>query len=126
MALPMKTNTTCDIFSNAGGPGGSPRVAGVACFLKPAYYQGLEHGEGDGASLHYDHILFVDASVDVRDSYSLGLIVGMNAFDTVYVPDHTGTKFNVIFVERRNRGLPGDHKRVYLQRGTPAWPTTNL
>jgi hypothetical protein len=126
MTLPMKANTTCDIFGNNGGPGGSPRVAGVACYLKPTYYQGLEHGEGDATNLHYDHILWVDVSVDIRDFYNLGLGGSTSQQDAVYIPDHTGTKFLVVFVERRNRGTAFDHKRAYLVRQTPAWPTTNL
>jgi hypothetical protein len=42
------------------------------------------------------------------------------------VPDSTGTAFLVKFVERVGYGTPNDHKRVYLDRAGPTWPTNNL
>jgi hypothetical protein len=44
----------------------------------------------------------------------------------VYLPDKNGTAFRVMFVERVNRGLASDHKRVYLDRLLPTWPTNDL
>ncbi len=46
----------------------------------------------------------------------------------VYVPDQTGTPFTVVGYERVYLGAGGvnDYWRVYLQRGTPPWPTNQL
>jgi hypothetical protein len=119
----MSPNTTCDICRSLGS---TVAVAAVPCYLRSTYYQGLEHGEGDPTANRYDHVLYVDSAVDVRDSYNLGTITA-NSMDAVWIPNQaTGTKFSVTFVERRYRGLPGDHKRAYLQRANPTWPTANL
>jgi hypothetical protein len=69
-------------------------------------------------------VLLVDAAVDVRDGYAGAQ--GFNALDDVYIPDQNGTKFRVVFVERVHRGLPTDHKCVYLDRQLPTWPTNDL
>lgn len=121
--LPVKANTTCDVYRSGHAPPSAPDVAGVAGYLTANYYLGLEHGEGDASGFKYDHVLIVDTSADVRDGYSLGTI---GNGDTLYIPNQNGTKFNVVFVGRKNRNLPGDARWVYLQRQTPPWPTTNL
>jgi hypothetical protein len=50
---------------------------------------------------------------------------GVN-FDTVYVPDKTGTAFAVKFVELIDRGNALERKRVYLDRLAVTWPSENL
>jgi hypothetical protein len=62
--------------------------------------------------------------VDIRDGYT-GFLSQL-VQDSVYVPDKNGTHFVVIFVERVDRGTPHEHKRVFLDRQVPAWPTDNL
>jgi hypothetical protein len=47
-------------------------------------------------------------------------------FDSIYVPDKNGTKFEVVFVERVGYNSGQDFFRVYLQRSNPTWPTQNL
>jgi hypothetical protein len=117
MALPLTANTTCDIYRAGNAPPAAPDVAGVRCHLRAAYGKGLEEGEGDPLNLRFTHLLFVDLAADVRDAYDAGR-VGATA-DTVYTPDSTGTALRVVFVERRGRGSPGDHKKVYLSRTGP-------
>jgi hypothetical protein len=127
MTIPAPANTTCDIYRTGRAPPASPDVAGVSCRLTGSYYLGLEHGEGDPGILKYSHVMLVDVNTDIRDGYSLGGILGGAAApDSVYVPDKSGVLYNVIFVERRNRGTSSDHKRVYLARTQPSWPATGL
>jgi hypothetical protein len=126
MAVPLASNTTCDIYRNGVMPPFSPpSVAGVPCYLKPDWRGGQEAGDRPASgALTWTHIMLVDAGVDVRDSY-----VGQEnqaAQDTVYIPDQNGTRFLVVFVERVQRGSGHEHKRVYLDRQLPSWPTNEL
>ena len=109
-----------------GGTPADPDVAGVACFLKPDFIKGQEAGErgGAGNSLTWTHVMLIDTSVDIRDGY-IG-VSNVMVQDTVYIPNKNGTKFFVTFIERMHRGLPAEHKKVYLDRQLPNWPTNNL
>jgi hypothetical protein len=124
MAFPGLPNTTCDIYRSGGGLPASPDVAGVSCRLSGNYARGVDTGEGDPDTLKFTHVLLVDVSVDVRDSYSLGAI--SSGADAVWVPDKNGVRYDVIFVERRLRGTALDHKRVYLVRRPPTWPSDDI
>ncbi len=121
-----RQNTTCDIFhAGHGPPGDPPDVAGVPCLLKPDFVAGQEHGERPGsAPLTWTHVMLVNPTVDVRDGYLGG--EGTSAGDSVFIPNQSGTQFLVRFVERVNRNEASDHKRVYLDRQLPGWPTDNL
>jgi hypothetical protein len=124
MAIPIASNTTCDIYRTGVAPPAAPSVAGVACFLRPDWHAGQEAGERSVNQLTWTHVMLVDVSVDIRDAYT-----GQSAWtwqDTVYIPTQTGTGFNVVFVERVQRGTPHEHKRVYLDRQLPTWPTNEL
>jgi hypothetical protein len=124
MTVPMGGNTTCDIFRINNGTT-TPNVAGVPIYLVPRFSAGATHAfQG---TLEYSHVLYCDATTDIRDGYSAG-VIGLSA-DNVWVPAYNagrGTKFTVIFVERIGRGTALDHKRVYLQRLSPSWPTNDL
>src|SRR5262245_4527836 len=124
MSMPVTPNTTCDIYRTGNAPPAAPDVAAQACHLTADFYTGTEHGEGDATARRYSHVLLVGPGVDIRDDYNLG-VMGAN-FDNVYVPDQNGTRFSVIFVERKLAGTPHDHKKVYLARWAPAWPTQEV
>jgi hypothetical protein len=127
MTLPIKSNTTCDIYHGTNAPPAPPDAAGVPCHLIASYYGALEHGEGDGNYGRVTHIMLVDLSTDIRDNYSLGGSQGMA--DMIYVPNQNGTPFQVQFVLRKRLGPNRDYKVVYLQRyasNGPAWPTSDL
>ncbi|MCI0680681.1 MAG: hypothetical protein L0Y71_01140 [Gemmataceae bacterium] len=126
MALPIQPNTTCDIYRNGTAPPAAPAVAGVACYLQPDWRAGQDQGDRANlpAVLAWTHVLLMDTSVDVRDCYLGSLTFG--AQDMVYIPDQNGTPFRVIFIERVHRGRAEDHKRVYVDRQTPTWPTNEL
>ena len=124
MPLPFAANTTCDIYRSGNSPPAAPDVAAVACHLKACYSAGLERGEGDGVDKKFTHVLLVDYPTDIRDDWD-NETVGNNA-DTVYVPDKNGVSFRVIFVEFWMPGTPLRHKRVYLARKLPTWPTNQL
>jgi hypothetical protein len=126
MGLPVPANTTCDIYRGGTGPPAAPAVAGVACYLSVDYERRMETGESMSTTLRYTHVMLVDVSVDIRDGMSNYSNTSGNC-DLVYVPDKNGTKFQVNFVERHNRGnLQVDHKRVFLDRALPTWPTNNI
>jgi hypothetical protein len=100
-------------------------VPGVPCYLKPIYMQGLERGEGDSTSLKYTHSLLVDVTADIRDAYNLQVIGA--TYDTVYIPDKNGTAWIVVFTEMVDIGVAAyQHKRVYITRKLPTYPTNNL
>jgi hypothetical protein len=126
MALPVNPNTTCDIYRAGRAPPAAPDVAGVSVFLTADYERRMETGEGEAVGYRYTHVMACDISVDVRDGMNnMSPTSGNN--DVVYVPNKSGTAFNVRFVEVRNRSSQSlIHKRVYLDRQLPAWPTVNL
>jgi hypothetical protein len=62
--------------------------------------------------------------VDIRDGYDLGVIAHA---DTIYVPEHTATAFAVVFCEIVDlNSAATQHKRVYLARLRPSYPTNHL
>lgn len=119
MTLPL-ANTTGDVYRWPNVPPATPAVAAVPLLLRGDYHRFLEAGEGDSGD-HFTHIALADADADIRDDYTGHGRSG--AADAVYVPDRNGTRFTVVFVERVGRGTAFDHRRVYLMRESPAWPT---
>lgn len=119
MSLPMPPNNTCDIYRSTNAPPASPDVPGVSCFLMPL-------GDNTLTTPSYTHILYVDATVDVRDDFvAASFSAGANA-DNLYIPNQNGTKFTVVLVRRYGQGTKSDHKRVLLARQAPTWPTNNV
>jgi hypothetical protein len=122
-AIPVRgrpaDNTTCDVYFGANAPPAGPDVAGIHCALLPAFNAGAESSEGD-QTLRYTHVLTCNAGADIRDSYPAA------PGNHVYIPDSSGTRFEVVFVELVNRGLASAYLRVYLDRQQPTWPTTQL
>jgi len=137
MSLPVTPNTTCDIYRLGAAPPGPPSVPGVRCHLKGDWRGGQEAGDrlrSDGLApptsvsntFQWTHVALMDASVDIRDAYT-GAGNPFAGQDTLFVPDKTGTKFQVVFVERVGRGTAFDYKRVFLDRTPmPGWPTDNV
>lgn len=124
MALPVLPNTTCDIYRSGNNPPTAPDVAGVRGQLKALYGVGLERGESDGISKKFTHMLLVACPTDIRDAYDAGSI-GTTA-DTVYIPDKDGVGYKVVYVEILGPGSPTAHKRVFVSRQRPSWPSSNL
>ena len=120
MTLPLAANSSADVYRWTSAPPAAPAVANVAIHLRGDYRRFLDAGEGD-ADGHFTHVALVDPTVDVRDDYTGYARAGTP--DALYVPDRSGTRFTVVFVERVGRGTFADHLRVYLMRETPAWPT---
>lgn len=125
MSLPVPANTTCDIYRQGNSPPAAPDVAGVAIYLKPDFRAGMEAGEGEGNKMQWTHTAVCNTGVDVRDRYDAAPGFG-GAGDDIFVPDQNGTRFLVMFVERRQRGTAQDHKLAYLRRWVPTWPTKEL
>lgn len=124
MSVPILPNTTCDIYRAGTAPPATPAVSAVPCVLRPDWRGGNRDGPRQVSALMWTHYMLVDPSVDIRDAYTGHMTSSPQ--DTVYVPDHTGTAFNVIFVERVQRGTPQEHLYVFLDRQTPGWPTNEL
>jgi hypothetical protein len=124
MALPLPANTTCDIYRTGVVPPGAPALAGVSCYLRAAFAERNEVGEGRAVEFRYTHVMLVDREVDVRDDQD-GNSAG-SLWDTVWIPDQNGTRFEVRYVERIGRSTPLDHRKVYLDRKAPSWPTNEL
>src|SRR5688500_15173210 len=126
MALPIQANATCDVDRNGTMPPAAPAAARVSCCVQPYWRAGQDEGDRPTvpAALVWTHVMLVDTSVARRDGYLGALAFGVQ--DTVYVPDQNGSPFRVIFIERVHRGRSEDHKRVYLDRQTPTWPTNEV
>jgi len=119
MSLPVPANTTCDVYHGTNAPPNPPDVAGVSCYLEERF-RNIKPTMSPG--IVYDHILRVEATVDIRDQYN-GAPGGS---ETVYVPNKNGTGFKVMAVARVGRGTALDHKIVYLQRTGVSWPTNDV
>jgi hypothetical protein len=112
-------NTTCDVYIDPNAPAAAPDTAGVSICLQADFRQGSEASEGS-QTWRWTHLMFCVDTVDVRDGWPSGTA------NRVYVPDKNGTRFDVVFVERVNRGTPQSYLRVFLKRNTPTWPTAQL
>jgi hypothetical protein len=120
--LPFVANCTFQIVHNGGGG-----PAGIPGFLQGNYGAHAEHGEKDPANFRYTHTLLCPIGTDIRDEYDAGIQPGGQ--DTVYIPSGAGaaaTPWTVRFVETKAWNTPWVHIKVYLDRGTPPWPTTTL
>lgn len=125
MSLPQEANNSCDIYRVGNAPPAAPDVAGVSCFIIGNYSSYfLDQGEAAVASLRFTHLMLVDTATDIRDDWNAGS-VGANQ-DSVYIPNKNGTQLVVVFVERVNKNALSDHKRVYLLRKLPTWPTNDV
>jgi hypothetical protein len=124
MALPVQPNTTCNIYRLGTSPPTDPAVSNVPCYLQPDWRGGAAGGMRQVNALTWTHVMLVDATIDIRDAYTGAATVSPQ--DTVFIPDDGGTQFNVVFVERLERGTPNEHKRVFLDRQTPSWPTNEV
>jgi hypothetical protein len=118
MSLPMPANVTCDIYHGSNTPPGPPDVAGAAAYLEEDF-SNLK--PSTNPPFVWSHLLRVEATVDVRDSYN-----GVSAGSAVFVPDQSGTKFQVQAVARVGRGTAVDHKIVYLLRSVVSWPSDDV
>jgi hypothetical protein len=124
MPLPIPPNTTCEIYRTGRAPPAAPDVALQRCHLLADYERRMETGESEARALRYTHVLLLDPLADVRDGFNQFGQAGTE--DGVYVPDRTGTRFRVVLVEPQDVGLPTHHRKAYLDRCAPTWPTTNL
>lgn len=112
-------NTSCDFYVSPNAPPATPDLAAVPCCLKEDFARGSEAGEGS-QTFRWTHVLSCAASADLRDTWP------STPANTVHVPDKNGTPFLVVFVELVGRGTAGAYKRVFLNRQTPPWPTSEL
>jgi hypothetical protein len=134
MAFP--TNCTCDVYRgyspvHPADPPNRPAVLkGVSGYLRHhvrAGRFGYFSGQGNAqAPLHWTNLLLLGLGKDVRDAYQSELVADtLQNGDTLLVADYpiagTCTAFLVVLVQRRDRGLPSDHLRVYLDRARPTY-----
>lgn len=114
------TNTTCDIYHMGNFPPAAPDVAGVPICLKPDFRAGMEGADGNSGQVVWTHTAVFALAVDVRDRFDAAPSFG-GAGDDIFVPDQNGTRFLVMFLEKR-----GNNKIAYLKRSWPTWPTNNI
>jgi hypothetical protein len=113
--------TTCSIHRN-NPPDVTPASTNVPCQLVPDYAAAARNLHSTAKP--WTHYLVLASSVDIRDGYAGSTNLWNYAqADTVYVPSGGTTAYVVVFVEVRGKGTPGEHKRVYLDRQAPSWPT---
>jgi hypothetical protein len=123
MALPPNPLTaTCDIYRPFGA--GSPTTTGVVCRLVTDMVNGRSRYSG---GLCWSHYIDLSDMVDIRDGCSR--TAGSNAAvyadgDEVRIPNGSGSRYVVVWVELINRGTAGQFKRAYLLRDTAVWPGT--
>jgi hypothetical protein len=124
MSMPYAANNTCDVYRAGNAPPAAPDIAAVSIYLRPDWVRGQEAGDRGANTLTWTHIMLADFSVDLRDFYG-GDAAGAQQ-DDVYIPDKNATRFKVVFIERIGAGTAQEHKRVYLDRRTPNWPTNDI
>ena len=116
----MVATTTCDVYRPFGA--GSPVTTGIAGRLVPD----LPAGRGrSGALLLWTHYIDVDVTADIRDGCTR--VGGADTLqyadgDEVRIPDGSGSRYVVVWVEMHNRDTPQQFKRVYLLRAVAVWP----
>lgn len=117
----MTANTICDLYHFGNNPPAPPDRAALPIWLHGDYgrYR-METGESQNSTLRYTHLALMPAGTDVRDGFADGLTGGIH--DSLYVPDRSGTRFDVVFVEKQADGS----RRVYLNRRLPPWPTNEV
>src|SRR5262245_40048756 len=120
MALPSGyTTTTCDIYRPFGA--GAPTTTGVACRL----VADIVRGRVGNPVLVWSHYMDVADTVDVRDGcIRLGAVdaIGYVDGDEVRIPNASGSRYVVVWVEMVHRGTAQQFKRAYLLRDTAVWP----
>jgi hypothetical protein len=120
MPIPINhLSTTCEIYRPFGAV--SATLTGVVCRLVPD----LARGRAGTGSLCWTHYLDLADTVDIRDGCTR--TAGNNAVnfadgDEVRIPNASGSRYVVVWVEMLNRGTPRQFKRAYLLRDTAAWP----
>jgi hypothetical protein len=118
-ALRPANNTTVDIYIDPLTPPAAPSTASVACHIAPDWRLGSQNSQGN-TTWRWTHVMYCNLGVDIRDGWPTGVA------NRVYMPDKTGTRFDVIFVETVNRGQGNSYLRIFLNRNAPSWPTSNL
>jgi hypothetical protein len=122
MSIPAShLTTTCDIYRPFGA--GSPTTTGVACRLVVDLAGG--RGVGANGSVIWTHFIELQDTVDVRDGCTR--LAGSDSVvyadgDEVRIPNGSGTRYVVVWVELVNRGTAQQFKRAYLVRDTAVWP----
>ena len=113
--LPIAANTSFDLYRAGAVPPADPTVAGLAGYLTSAMPQAFAAARRVDAWQRFTHRLLVALDVDIRDLFDGGNLAPGSP-DSVFIPDRTGVRHRVVFVERRMRGSAFDHLCVYLSR----------
>lgn len=110
-------NTTCDYFQAGHQPGiDAADISGLPCYLDGDF----KRGNSATGKLRWTHRMSIAKSASVSISGS-----EVNPC-RVFVPNESGTCFDVIFVQQPNRGKANAIQQVYLERKNVNWPTQEL
>lgn len=107
-----RSNTTFDVYLGGRLPPAAPDSAGLAGFLTDEWVPGNEANKRD-RKFFFTATLEVVLGVNLPDAYP-----GAVGETTVWVPDHSGSAYTVVFVERERSFRGGDFQRVYLIKGS--------
>ena len=114
MPLPIPPNVTFAVYRAGAVPPAPATATGLAGHLQAAFPAAFAVDRHVDAWQRFTHRLLTTLDVDIRDVFDGNAAVG--APDSVFVPDGTGVRYRVVFVERRLRGSVFDHLCVYLSR----------
>lgn len=106
-----RSNTTFDVYLGGRLPPAAPDTVGLVGFLEDEWVRGNEANKGD-RTFFFTATLEVVLGDNLPDAYP-----GAVGETTVWVPDHTGNAYTVVFVERERAFRGGDFQRVYLIKG---------
>jgi hypothetical protein len=132
MGMPIKTNTTCDIYRSSHTPPAAPDVAGVSINLESTFGPPrMSATVNSSTGSRWTHLALCEITVDIRGRLQRqhhrwpGHVHG-DVRQHLCTGQKNGAKFEVVFVERVGYNSGQDFFRVYLQRSNPTWPTQNL
>jgi hypothetical protein len=115
MPLPIAANVSFDLYRAGAVPPVPATATGLRGHMQAAMPDSLAAGRHVEAWQRFTHRLLVGIDVDIRDNFD-GNAQADSFPDSVFIPDSTGVRYRVVFVERRLRGTAFDHLCVYLSR----------
>lgn len=111
--------TTCDVYRPFGAA--SPTTTGVACRLVGQFGR----YRAASSTIQWTHYIDVNSTADIRDGcvrVPSAPTVSYADGDEVRIPNGSGSRYVVVWVEVLNRGTGQEFKRVYLHRHAAVWP----
>jgi hypothetical protein len=123
MVGPFLANTTADTYRPADpmppNPPASPQQTAVPIHLGGDWASSHVAQTTSGTTFRYTHVAIAPTWSVIKDGYSgdgMGGESNNGDYDTLFIPDKSGTKYTTIFAEIVKNLVGPSYKRVYLQR----------